>query len=180
MMVASLEAQIPLKQVQGSWSNGSSLATNLKKCGLLVPGPKGKILDQYLALFQNSFSLISIPEHYDWQLLGSPEQPDASGPLLHTKIEDLKDITDNLELIEIHQAFFTFKNCLSILNLCLFTVQHPCFRQFTLLEEFDIVVKANLEKICNVSFGIDKRSLAHLPIRDEGLGFCSAADLSLP
>jgi len=44
----------------------------------------------------------------------------------------------------------------------------------------DTAIKTNMEKIYNVSFGEENWSKASLPIRHAGLGFRSAAYLSLP
>ena len=89
----------------------------------------------------------------------------------------LDSITENLELIEPHQAFFILKNCLSIPKLTYLLRSAPCFK---CLETFDTTIKINTEKICNVTFGKDSWSQASLPIRHGELRLRSAADLSLP
>jgi len=88
----------------------------------------------------------------------------------------LESITENLELIELHEAFFILKNCLSIPKLTYLLRSAPCFKCKEELEAFDTAIRINTEKICNVTFGKD----ASLPIRHGGLGLRSAADLSLP
>jgi len=90
------------------------------------------------------------------------------------------NIIDNLELIELHQAFFILKNCLSIPKLIYLLRSAPCFKCKEQLEVFDTAIKTNMEKICNVSFGEENWSQASLSIRHAGLGLRSVADLSLP
>jgi len=92
----------------------------------------------------------------------------------------LDSITENLELIEPHQAFFILKNCLSIPKLTYLLRSAPCFNCKEELEAFDTTIRINTEKICYVTFGKDNWSLASLPIQHGGLGLHSAADLSLP
>ena len=92
----------------------------------------------------------------------------------------LDSITENLELIEPHQAFFILKNCLSILKLTYLLRRTPCFKCKEELEAFDTAIRINTEKISNVTFGEDSWSQASLPIQHGSLGLCSAADLSLP
>jgi len=92
----------------------------------------------------------------------------------------LDNIIENLKLTEPHQAFFILKNCLSIPKLMYLLRSAPCFKCKEELEVFDTVIKTNMEKICNVSFGEENWSQASLPIRHAHLGLRSAADLSLP
>jgi len=92
----------------------------------------------------------------------------------------LDSIAENLELIELHQALFILKNCLSIPKLTYLLRSAPCFKYKEELEAFNTAIRINTEKISNVTFGKDSWSQASLPIRHGGLGFCSAADLSLP
>jgi len=92
----------------------------------------------------------------------------------------LDSITENLELIEPHQAFFILKNCLSIPKLTYLLHSAPCFNCKEELEAFDTAIRINMEKISNVTFGTDSWSQASLPIRHGCLGLRSAADLSLP
>jgi len=56
----------------------------------------------------------------------------------------------------------------------------PCFRCKEELGAFGTAIKINMQKISNVTFGNDSWSQASLPIWHGGLGFRSAADLSLP
>jgi len=92
----------------------------------------------------------------------------------------LDSITENLELTELHQAFFILKNCLSIPKLTYLLHGAPCFKSKEELEAFDTAKTINTEKISNVTFGKESWSQASLPIRHGSLGLHSAADLSLP
>jgi len=63
----------------------------------------------------------------------------------------LDNIIVNLELIEPHQAFFNLKNCLAIPKLKYLLCSAPFFKCKEELEMFDIAIKTNIEKVCNVS-----------------------------
>ena len=99
---------------------------------------------------------------------------------LKAKTKVLDRITENLELIEPHQAFFILKNCLSIPKFTYLLRSGPCFKCKEELEAFDTAIRINTKKICNVTFEKDSWSQAFLPIRHGGFGLYSAADLSLP
>jgi len=65
----------------------------------------------------------------------------------------IDDITENLELIEPHQAFFILNNCLSTPRLTYLLRIAPCFKCKEELEAFDTAIKINTEKMCIVCFG---------------------------
>jgi len=92
----------------------------------------------------------------------------------------LDSVTENLELIEPHQAFFILKNCLSLPKLTYLLRSAPCFKCKEELEAFVTAIKINTEKISSVTLGKDSWSQASLPIRHGDLGLLYAADLSLP
>ena len=120
-----------------------------------------------------------IPDPTHWQLLGSPLHQESAPLHLKAKIKVLDSITENLELIELHQACFILKNCLSIPKLTYLLRSTPCFECKKELEAFDTAIM-NTEKINNVTFGKDSWSQASLSIRHGGLSLRSTADLSLP
>jgi len=94
------------------------LEMNNSKCELLiVNNTTSQERSQTTKLFQDVFLSISIPAPNLWQLLGSPLHQDSTPLHLEAKTKMLDNITENLELIEPHEAFFTLKNCLSISKL---------------------------------------------------------------
>ena len=104
-----------------------------------------------------------------------------SAPLhLKAKTKVLDSITENLELIELHQAVFILKNCFSIPKLTYLLHSAPCFKCKEELEAFDTAIRIKTKKICDVTFGKDSWSQAFLLIWHGGLGLRSAPDLSLP
>ena len=131
-------------------------------------------------LFQDQFPSLFIPDPTHWQLLGSPLHQESAPLHLKAKIKVHDSITENLELIEPHQAFFILKNCLSIPKLTYLLRSAPCFKCKEELEAFNTAIRINTEKISNVTFGKDSWSQTSLPIRHKGLGLRSATDLSLP
>jgi len=156
------------------------LEINNSKCELLLINHTDINKPQTSKVFQDQFPSLSIPDPTHWQLLGSPLHQESAPLHLKAKIKVLDSITENLELIEPHQAFFILKNCLSIPKLTYLLRSAPCFKCKEELEAFDTAIRINTEKISNVTFGKDSWSQASLPIRHGGLGLRSAADLSLP
>jgi len=160
--------------IRGSLSS-IGLEINNSKCELLLINHTDINKPQTSKLFQDQFPSLSIPDSTHWQLRGSPLHQESAPLHLKAKIKVLDSITENLELIEPHQAFFILKSCLS--NLLR---SAPCFNCKEELEAFDTAMRINTEKISNVSFVKDSWSQASLPIRHGGLGLRSAADPSLP
>jgi len=97
-------------------------------------------------LIQDQFPSVSIPDPIYWQLLGSPMQQESDPLHLKAKTKVLESTTENLELIESHQAFFILKNCLSILKLTYQLRSAPCFMCKEELEAFDTTIRINTEK----------------------------------
>jgi len=58
----------------------------------------------------------------------------------------LDNIIKIFELIEPHQAFFIWKNCLSIPKLIYLLRSAPCIKCKEELEVFDTAIKTNMEK----------------------------------
>jgi len=161
-------------------SSSIGLEINNSKCELLLINHTDINKPQTSKLLQDQFLSLSIPDPIHWQLLGSPLHQESAPPHLKAKIKVLDSITENLELIELHQAFFILKNCLSIPKLTYLLRSAPCFKCKEELKAFDTTIRINTEKISDVTLGKDSWSQASLPIRHGGLGLRSAADLSLP
>jgi len=149
------------------------LEINNSKCELLLINHRDINKPQTSKLFQDRFPSLSIPDPTNWQLLGSPLHQESAPLHLKAKIKVPHSITENLELIEPHQAFFIMINCLSIPKLTYLLSSAPCFKCKEELEEFDTAIKMNTEKISNAAFGKNSWSQASLPIR-------FATDQSLP
>jgi len=165
--------------IRGSLSS-IGLEVNNSKCELLLINHTDTNKPQTSKLFQDQFPSLSISDPIHWQLLGSPLHLESVPLHLKAKTKVLDSITENLELIEPHQAFFILKNCLSIPKLTYLLRSAPCFKSKEELEAFDTAIRIDTEKICNITFGKDSWSQASLPIRHGGLGLRSAADMSLP
>ena len=131
------------------------LVINNSKCELPLINHTDINKSQTSKLFQDQFSSLSIPDATHWQLLGSPLHQESAPLHLKAKIKVLDSITENLELIEPHQAFFILKNCLSIPKLTYLLRSAPCFMCIEELEAFDTTIRINTEKISNVTFGKD-------------------------
>ena len=93
------------------------LEINNSKCEVLLINHTDINKPQTSKLFQDQFSSLAIPDPTHWQLLGSPLHQESAPLHLKAKIKVFHSITENLELIEPHQAFFILKNCLSIPKL---------------------------------------------------------------
>jgi len=93
------------------------LEINNSKCKLLLINHTDINMPQTSKLFQYQFPSLSIPDPIHWQLLGSPLHLESAPLHLRAKTKVLDSITENLELIEPHQAFSILKNCLSIPKL---------------------------------------------------------------
>ena len=108
-------------------SNAAIIRNGLSSVGLEINNSKCELLivnnttsqggSETIKFFQEEFPSISIPPPNLWQLLGSPLHQDSTPLHLEAKTKMLDNITENLELIEPHEAFFTLKNCLSISKL---------------------------------------------------------------
>ena len=117
-------------------SNAAIIRNGLSSVGLEINNSKYELLivnnttsqerSQTTKLFQDVFPSISIPAPNLWQLLGSPLHQDSTPLHLEAKTKMLDNITENLELIEPHQAFFISKNCLPKLIYLLQSA--PCFK----------------------------------------------------
>jgi len=172
-------------------TNATMIRDSLSSIGLEINNSKCELLlinytqtstspKQASSFKTNSHPSLCIPDPTHWQLLGSPLHQESDPLHLKAKIKVLDSITENLELIEPHQAFFILKNCLSIPKLTYLLRSAPCFKCKKGLEAFDTAIRTNTEKISNVTFGKDSWSQESMPIRHGGLGLRSAADLSLP
>jgi len=107
-------------------TNATMIRESLSSIGLEITNSKSKLLlinhtdinkPQTSKLYQDQFPSLSIPDPIHWQLLGSPLHLESAPLHLKAKIKVFHSITENLELIEPHQAFFILKNCLSIPKL---------------------------------------------------------------
>ena len=104
------------------------LEINNLKCELLLINHTDINKPQTSKLFQDQFSSLSIPDPIHWQLLGSPLYLESAPLHLKAKAKVLDSISENLELIQPHQAFFILKNCLSIPKLTYLLCSAPCFK----------------------------------------------------
>ena len=154
------------------WSRKNS------KCELLIVNhTTSQERSQTTKLFQDEFPTISTPALNIWQLLGSPLHQKSVPLHLEAKTKVLDNIFENLELIQPHEAFFVLINCLSISKL-IFTAKCTMLQVQRGTGGVWHCHKNQDGKICNVSWS-RKLVTSILPIIHAGLGFCSAADLSL-
>jgi len=122
------------------------LEINNSKCELLLINYTDINKPQASGLFQDQFPSLSIPDPTHWQLLGSPLHQESAPLHLKAKIKVLDCISENLELIEPHQAFFILKHCLTIPKLTYLLRSAPWFKCEEELEEFDTAIRINMEK----------------------------------
>ena len=143
-------------------TNATMIRESLSSIGLEINNSKCELLlinhTDINKLFQDQFPSLSISDPIHWQLLGSLLHLESAPLHLKAKTKVLDSITENLELIEPHQAFFILKNCLSIPIFTYLLRSTPCFKCKGELEAFDTAIRINTEKICNVTFGKDSCS----------------------
>ena len=72
------------------------------------------------------------------------------------------------------------KNAFSLPRLLLTLRSAPCHHHLELLSDYDVITRSTTEASCNIHFDDNNWSQAKLPVRYDGLGLRTAADLTLP
>ena len=97
---------------------------------------------------------------------------------LFEKLKELKRLSENLQLLNAHDALFLLKNCFSIPKLTYTLRCTPCYNQ-GLLSEYD-VIRSALQSILNISLSEEAWIQASLPVSNGGIGVWRAGHVALP
>ena len=81
-------------------------------------------------------------------ILGSPISKLCRKELLDEKIKELEKISDVIDKLDAHYAFYLLKNCFSMPNFH-FLRTSPCFLQIGFSERYDKLLKISLCKVTN-------------------------------
>ena len=122
---------------------------------------------------------IKVVNSSELTLLGAPICIDGIDPVLESKTEKLKLMSQRLQEIENHEALFLLRNCMAMPKLMYFLRTAPCFLRSDVLQSFDAVVKETLVNILNISFSQQSYEQATLPVANGGLGLRLATEIAL-
>ena len=89
-------------------------------------------------------------------------------------------MSNRLESINAHPAFFLLRNCLSLPRLLFKLRSSPCYRLHAELTHFDKTLRQAASTVCNVKFDDTGWQQSTLPVAQGGLGLSSAVNVSLP
>lgn len=162
-------------------ANEIGLELNYRKCELSILGPyiddqRTRIIKQ----FQNLSPGIQEMETSNSFLLGCPLTEQSATVCLERKIDDLKHLTDRLQNINAHSAFFLLKISISTPRLIFFLRGNPMWKNVSGLERYDEILKDSLESILNIQMTARTWSESSLPIKHGGIGIRHATDIALP
>ena len=161
-------------------SEDLGLQLNPSKCELFIMGAntdEDKLIQQDFRAILPDIKILS-PENL--QLLGAPLTNEAASIVLRQKSEMLSLMSERLNILTSHVAFFLLRASVSIPRLNYFLRCYPCWKTPDALALYDSTLTTTLENILNVKFSEDSRKQSSLPVRHGGLGIRSAVDIAIP
>ena len=90
-------------------------------------------------------------------ILGSPIGKLCRKELLDEKTKELEKISDVIDKLDAHYAFYLLKNCFSMPNFLYFLRTSPCFLQIGFSERYDKLLKTSLCKVNNWKTSVYKQ-----------------------
>ena len=154
-----------------------------KELGLIVNPQKCEIITDDMVIVEKFKSLTPEIIHTSPSvatLLGAPiGSNQGTAVALFEKLKELKRLSENLQLLNAHDALFLLKNCFSIPKLTCTLRCTPCYDQ-ELLSEYDDVIRSALQSILNISLSEEAWIQASLPVSNRGIGVRSAGHVALP
>ena len=155
------------------------LRVNPEKCKITVLKPDNDEVIQALRVVEPKFKEVKLES---LELLGAPLLPSAVEPVLLEKLDDLSRFSENLKLLDYHDAFFLLKNCFSIPRVMYYLRCAPCFLRPDILDRYDMTIKKCLQSFINTALHDNDRAwrIAKLPVAFGGLGIRLASDLAVP
>ena len=100
--------------------------------------------------------------------------------LLNKKLIELQRLSEIVTKLDAHYVFYLLKNCVSLPKLLYFLRTSPCFEELDLLQQYDLIIRKSLSKICNVNFIESSYTQAILPVSKGGICIASASQTALP
>ena len=133
---------------------GDSLGLHIKpsKCELFFLSPdgsRGYANQEVLEAFRQRAPEIKVLKEEDLTLLGAPITEKALEGVMMKKLEDLDRMSDRLQLLDSHDALYILRHSLAIPKVNFFLRGAPCHKIPEVLDRYDQVLKASLEKILN-------------------------------
>ena len=137
------------------------------------PEKKKFILDQFLQVCPS----IAVTEKEDLLLLGAPLGEQSAAIELNEKLEALELLTQRVQHVKSHEAFFLLRNCLMIPKLLYLLRTSPVFSSAD-LEKYDNLIRCALSKVTNVKMTDAAWIQAGLPCKMGGLGTIRPSQLA--
>ena len=165
---------------------GDSLGLHIKpsKCELFFISPdgsRGNVHQEALEAFRQRAPEIKVLKEEDLTLLGAPITEKALEGVMIKKLQDLERMSDRLQLLDSHDALYILRHSLAIPKVNFFLRGAPCHKIPEVLDRYDQVLRASLEKILNIKMvQEDSWTQSTLPVARGGLGIRSIKDIALP
>ena len=154
------------------------LSVNPKKCELVNLGYPDNTFKDIHDTISSLLPSITVVRASRLELLGAPILKEAIRCTLPMKKAQLETMISRLRLIDAHPALFLLRNCFAMPRLLYTLRAAPCFREKSLLQELDDVIRKGASDICNVSFDDLNWQQATLPVRLGGIGLRSPSTVS--
>jgi hypothetical protein len=153
------------------------------KIGLLVNERKCELITNDASVIQRFQSIapgVNIVDPAVAILLGAPVGGEQSVDLiLEKKLDDLKRLSNRLERLDAHDAFYLLRNVFSLPKLQYTLRCSPCFNS-SVIARYDECIRDTLEVILNVEVSDHSWLQASLPVSAGGLGVRTASQIVLP
>ena len=172
-VLADLQKVIPaLSQI--------GLDVNPSKSELINVTCDQESLDTFLVSVKALLPELKLTSPNDLEILGAPISHQAMESVMAKKLDHLKLMTDRLQMIDQHAAFFLLSHCLAIPRLMYTLRSSPCFKLPETLSNFDKQIEHTIGNICNIKINTYNWSQLILPVRYGGLGVGSMNLMALP
>ena len=113
-------------------------------------GSRGNANQEVLEAFRQRAPEIKVLKEEDFTLLGAPITEKALEGVMMKKLEDLDRMSDRLQLLDSHDALYILRHSLAIPKVNFFLRGAPCHKIPEVLDRYDQVLRASLEKILNI------------------------------
>lgn len=156
------------------------LTLNFSKCEIYIPNVPSISQNYVFNLFKQTAPNIKLVENRSLRLLGSPILDESISDFVDEKIQNFNSVSDRLEKINTHVAYFIIRYCLFVPK---FTYILRCCQLWNypmLIQQLDNIQRNTLTAILNTSFDDRAWRQASLPIRFGGLGIRKISSVSLP
>ena len=110
-------------------------------------GSGGNVHQQSLEAFRQRAPEIKVLREEDLTLLGAPTTEKSLEGVMTKKLEDLDQLSDRLQLLDSQDALYILRHSLAFPKVNFFLRGAPCHKIPEVLDRYDQVLRASLEKI---------------------------------